>query len=445
MSLRRSYTDGPTEYQKLYGSELPPPLRWGSARKHTGMHGADITSRSEFHSNFPQTSTYAARAEPDSYRAKIGAAAVGGLAAYAIKRRGRSHSHSSIHRLAADLAEERAELRLDRRMRSRSHGRGDTGSLGSKGRGRSGFYRRELSGLERGILAAQDTSDVETFERKRRPYAVTSSVKIKAKPLFLQGAPGEITPVEQSDAGENLDHVSEWLDKSEIGSAEARSREVAIIDRENIGSSEVRRTYEKSKSGTDLSAEAGAEGFDNASAGDHVTYRERHSHHRRRSRRQAADVPASPERRSPRRSRPKTTRSDFSGQSISTWAPRTSTLWFAKSWSVRPAKELHMKFHGQGPTSRVSPKIVTELSCDPLAQVKPAPFTFQRVRSWRYNQILPTTKPTLKRVIHATYGDMLQNEALKGPNQPGFIAVPQSCSSQGDTLYHILWVIVAQD
>jgi hypothetical protein len=86
----------------------------------------------------------------------------------------------------------------------------------------------------------------------------------------------------------------------------------------------------------------------------------------------------------------------------------------------------------------MSPTIVTELSRDPLPQVESAPSAFQRVRSWRYNQVLPTIEPTLKRVVHATYGDLLQNETLKGPNPPGFIAVPQSCGSQGDTLYHIL-------
>ena len=332
-------------------------------------------------------------------------------------------------------------------MRSRSRGRGDTGSHDSKGRGRSGFYRRELDRLERGIHATQDTDDVEIFERERRPYAVTSSVEIKAKPLFLHGAPDGIDPVEQSDAEENIDRVSEWLDKSEAGSAEARRREVAIIGRENIDVSEARsrRLYGNSKSGTELSIEAGAEEFDNPLAGDRVEYRERHSHRRRRSRRQATDLPASPERRSRRRSRPKPMSNSSSGQSYSTWASRTSTLWFSKSWSARPAKEPQMKLHGLGQASLLSPKIVTELSCDPLPQVEPAPSTFQKVRSWRYNQVLPTIEPTLKRVIHATYGDLLQNEALKGPDQPGFIAVPQSCSSQGDTLYHILWVIVSQD
>ena len=367
MSLRRSYTDGPNESQKLYGSDLPPSLRWGSARKITGTRGPDAASRPEVHSNFPQIPSYA---ESDSHRAKIGAAAVGGLAASAIRRPRRSHSHGNIGRQATDLAEGRTDLRLERRMRSRSRGRRDTGSSDSKGRGHSGYSRHELARLERDIPAPQD---VEPFERKRRPYAIESSVK------------------------------------------------------------------------------AGAEEFDNSSPDNGVEYRQRHSRrpepifHRRRSRRQAADVPGSTESRSPRRSRSKSMRSDSSKESYPTWAPRASILWFSKSWSVRSAEGLHMKPHGLGQTSPVSPNIVTELSCDPLPQVGFAPSAFQRVRSRRYNHIFPTIEPTLKRVIHATYGDLLQNEALKGPDQPGFIAVPQSCSSQGDTLYHILWVIFAQD
>jgi len=33
MSLRRSYADGPSESQKLYGSNLPPSLRWGATTR----------------------------------------------------------------------------------------------------------------------------------------------------------------------------------------------------------------------------------------------------------------------------------------------------------------------------------------------------------------------------------------------------------------------------
>jgi hypothetical protein len=47
MSLRRSYTDRPSESQKLYGSNLPPSLRWGAAKKHTSAQSRDAIHQSE--------------------------------------------------------------------------------------------------------------------------------------------------------------------------------------------------------------------------------------------------------------------------------------------------------------------------------------------------------------------------------------------------------------
>jgi hypothetical protein len=56
MSLRRSYTDGPTESQKLYGSSLPPSLRWGAARKNASAQERETAPKSEFNAK-PQAKT----------------------------------------------------------------------------------------------------------------------------------------------------------------------------------------------------------------------------------------------------------------------------------------------------------------------------------------------------------------------------------------------------
>jgi hypothetical protein len=164
---------------------------------------------------------------------------------------------------------------------------------------------------------------------------------------------------------------------------------------------------------------------------------------RPRLRRPAVNAPRHSEGERPRQSRRDRPRSTSSGESYSTWEPRVAKSWFSKSWSVRSQNRRDMQSIGTYQTSPLPTAIVSELADE--SQPKPeassaVPSPFQRVRSWRYNQVLPTIETTLKRVVHATYGDLLQNEALKGPNPPGFIAVPQSCSSQGDTLYHILWV-----
>jgi hypothetical protein len=145
-----------------------------------------------------------------------------------------------------------------------------------------------------------------------------------------------------------------------------------------------------------------------------------------------------------RRSRPHRPRSDFS---YLTSVSLVSTPWFFERWSVRAAKGLSVHDIGSDQTSPLPPAIVTELSCDSQTQVKDAsaaPSTLQRVRPWKYNPVPPVLEPTLKRVLHATYGDLLQNEIYKGHDPAGFIAVPQSCSSQGDTLYHILCVDLVQ-
>jgi hypothetical protein len=396
----------------------------------------NAASRSEVNPNFPSIPDYATRAEPDSHRVKIGEAATGQSIAYAVRRRGRSRSYGSN------------ESRLGRHKRSRSRGRGDVSSYDSGGRRRREFYRHEKYRLEHGSAPAQDTKDDETLERKRRPYGAKSLIEFKERPLLLHDAPGRVGSDEQLDADENLSHVSDWLDRSVSERTDARKHTAAIL----VPDASRRRRFHatagsvksKSTNDTGLSVEGGAEASDNSSTEDRIKDRQQHprrpayAFYRKRVRKQATDVLGRSESRSPRRYRPELMRSDSSEQSFSTYAPRVSTLWFSKSWSVRSANGQLKRPHGSIQTSLMSPTIVTELSRDPLPQVESAPSAFQRVRSWRYNQILPTIEPTLKRVIHATYGDLLQNETLKGPNPPGFIAVPQSCDSQGDTLYHIL-------
>jgi hypothetical protein len=56
MSLRRSYTDGPSESQKLYGSSLPPSLRWGAARKSAPAQEQETVPQSESNAK-PQAKT----------------------------------------------------------------------------------------------------------------------------------------------------------------------------------------------------------------------------------------------------------------------------------------------------------------------------------------------------------------------------------------------------
>jgi hypothetical protein len=51
MALRRSYTDGPSESQKLYGSNLPPSLRWGAATKHIAVQRDETAPQSGLQSH----------------------------------------------------------------------------------------------------------------------------------------------------------------------------------------------------------------------------------------------------------------------------------------------------------------------------------------------------------------------------------------------------------
>lgn len=163
--------------------------------------------------------------------------------------------------------------------------------------------------------------------------------------------------------------------------------------------------------------------------------------HRERLREGAFDPPKHMMGYGPRRSRSNSPRSEFSAYSYRTQAPLASTPWFFESWNVRAARGLDLQDIGSKQASSASPTIVTELSSASLqhAEAEPAASSaVHRIRSRTFNQSVPSVKPTLKRVVHATYGDLLQSEALKGANPPGFVAVSQSCGSQGDTLFHIL-------
>lgn len=431
-SLKRRYTDGPTESQKLYGSDLPPSLRWGAARKHTGSHGLGAVSRPEGYSN----------AAVEGFSPIAGYATSTGSGAY----RGRSD------RLAADLADELTEMRLERRLHSRSRGRGDAGSYAGEGRGRSRGrsepYRHDL-GRRYYYL-----SDARSIERERRPYARWTSTD---KPFLLRDSAEGTSSDEQTDADENLSHASGLLGKPETGSIDGEERASAIIGPDNVYGSEHLRSHgvaddveRNSGSRKRLSAEGGAEKYEYHSDSDRIKHRHDHSgwegrtsSSRPRPRRRAIDVSEHSTRSRRRRSRPYRSESSSSGNSYSTWVSRDSKSWFFQSWSVQPAKGFITQDLGSDQTSPLSPGIVTELSDESRPKVEAAPTMpspFQRVLSWRYNQVIPTVETTLKRIVHATYGDLLQSEASKGTNPPGFIAVPQSCSSQGDTLYHILWV-----
>jgi hypothetical protein len=392
-SLRRSYTGGPSESQKLYGSDLPPSLRWGAARKHAGSHRPEAVYQSDFRSNFPSTPKYG--------------------------RRGRSRSRSSPDKLAADSAEERAELRLERRRlsrprprpRLRGRGRGDASSHTNESRGRSSD-REEYHTSGPGRLEHRVT-DGQGIERERRPYAVGGPTKDRAKRLLLRDTLEEVISDEQRDVEEEL-FLRRNLRSDTRLSVDAGAERSGYPLNERIK----HRDYESKKKEPSLSP-------------------------RPESPRSAIKVPRQSEDRRRRQSRRDRSRSKSSGDSNSTSVPRESKSWFSKSWSVRPQNEHNVQNTGTNQTSQLSTGIVTELADEPQPKLEAAPAVpspFQRVRSWRYNQVLPTIETTLQRVVHATYGDLLQNEALKGPNPPGFIAVPQSCSSQGDTLYHILYV-----
>lgn len=213
------------------------------------------------------------------------------------------------------------------------------------------------------------------------------------------------------------------------------AEELAVmrLERRVRSRSRDRRNAKVPESDTDTSVVAGAKGSDDVENGDRI--------------KPDTAAEASPTRDTAlRRSRSNRARSEFSAYSYMTWATRVSTPWFSESWNVRTARgldagDMWSKQASSAQASSASPTIVTELSSESLPHAEAetaAPSAGHRIRSRRSNQFVPSIKPTLKRVVHATYGDLLQSEALKGANPPGFVAVPQSCGSQGDTLFHML-------
>lgn len=371
MPLRRSYTDGPSETQKLYGSSLPPSLRWGAARKHFG----------------------AQEQQPPAY---------------------------------TNTAAEPPPPIPDYAPRRTAHTNRD---------------------------ATDGTREFEVRERKRRPYAIRSASRGKAKRLLLQGTPEQDrdNATDPSNRRRTDQSVSEWLEMSKAGDLDTEELAVARIGRKNTDKTGTRtfhytedKVRKNSGSDTNSSVVAGAENPDNATDGLHAKHQAQRPEQaqwpdngRGRSiRSQYSAKSGSPVERT------KTHASERSYYSIS--PQRASGPWYQQRWSARPTERHIMQDAEVHRKSPLSQTIVTELSCDStqIVEVGPAtPSAYQRVRSWGHNYVFPATeqsKLTLKRVVHATYGDFLQDEMHKGTNPSGFIAVPQSCGFEGDTLYHIL-------
>jgi ParB-like chromosome segregation protein Spo0J len=134
-------------------------------------------------------------------------------------------------------------------------------------------------------------------------------------------------------------------------------------------------------------------------------------------------------------------RSSGSDHSRPLLQPLSSRAWFERDWTVRPEKsQTQQDIFLQQPapqSSTILTKGSFQSSAPPDAEA-PEPLPYQRIRSWRYNPPVVTTKPVLKRVVYATYGDMLRDTTNKSLNPPGFITVPKASDSQGDALYHML-------
>jgi hypothetical protein len=385
---------GPSESQKFYGSDLPPSLRWGSARRyyladdewdyHPRRLGTGQYNRQGYNTNV----------DPNVYRRQYNSQ-------NDYRTRPTAHSPAPIINVYNDVYQDQdADLRATPRPSPRVH--------------------------------------------------------VPSYPTVLPGAYPAPAPRMAKHASRRLDRAdrmssisAEGLVKMRLGQRMAM-RSSGRDHFAEVGSSETEELARMNLEDEQLSVVLGAEESEENSDGDHI---EQHQHdsdsevrssHRRRSPRRMSDLWSNSQGRSPRQSRSNRPRSDFSGHSNSTFILRTSPPWFLKKWSVEPRNPFVVRDAGFEKKPPASSKFVTELYYDllqrseaaPAAPAAPSPF--QRVRCWRYNPVLPTTGLNLKRVVHATYGDLLQDEAHKSPSPPGFIAVPQSCSSQGATLYHIL-------
>ena len=473
MFVRRSYTDGPTESQKLYGSHLPPPLRWGAARKYASGRDENLrynarlntaagafspgnpaflgddgwayrprrpTARQQYSSGYNMNLDSNAYWRQDTnglYRTRsMGRAPKPIVNVYNDVYQGQdahvpiptypsalppavpnappaSHDFENRHRdrrrsdrVRMDLAEELAEMRMERRLRSRSHDR-----------------------------------------RNARPSKSDTDTSV------VVGASGEGTGNGGGGASDNVfggdeDELTRALN-SEMQEDDAPGEP----DAEKTEDSDDSVNDDGIKPDTAAEASQTWEPFSFSDYDEWATRprrpadRKRHSQskyrppHREKLRRDSIDPPEYLQGYRSSSSRANSPRSEISAESYRTSAPRVSTPWFLESWNVRAAKGLNVQDIRSKQTSSAPSTIVTELSSESLARVetKPtAPSAAYNIRPRAYGRHVPSINPMLKRVVYATYGDLLQSEALKGADPPGFVAVSQNCGSQGDTLYHIL-------
>jgi hypothetical protein len=101
--------------------------------------------------------------------------------------------------------------------------------------------------------------------------------------------------------------------------------------------------------------------------------------------------------------------------------------WFQKSWSVTSGDP-------HGSQDIISSHLTTHAPIvDTKARHKAAhqnesetfqPLLHQRARSWRRNLVAASIQPELKQVVHATYGDILEDRLDKYLYSPEFIALP---------------------
>jgi hypothetical protein len=123
--------------------------------------------------------------------------------------------------------------------------------------------------------------------------------------------------------------------------------------------------------------------------------------------------------------------------------PRGSAPWFQQRWTVLADKVLASADVVQEiPASHakvlaIESSIVPTLS-DTSKRTAEASHRRKNRSSKQAPVVKSAAKPTLKRVVYSTYGDMLGNRAGDSLNPPGFAVVPQSCDLHGNAIYHSL-------
>lgn len=131
--------------------------------------------------------------------------------------------------------------------------------------------------------------------------------------------------------------------------------------------------------------------------------------------------------------------SENSDSGSETEGPET---WFQKSWRVQPDKSHGSQDITTSQFTKQAPIVQTEIPHKATEQVDSEtvqPPSHQRARSWRHNLVVASVErePELKQVVHATYGDILEDGLDKSLYLPGYVALPQSSKLRGDALYHI--------